>query len=749
MRPARKPSSRVVAGPPASASKHREVEETEDDYDDQQLEGVMRKPPNQLQLSQAELDQYFQRTLNASDPNVNRSIVRFDYNEGSFKSLNQIDHLAVHFVMDSFLLHTDSDTAKQQAEWISAHSDYFSQQKQQQQQQQSSSATSAVRLVAEASAGPDGDEPAAADEEGGVGGVGVGTDDIVVPEHLKNQFTFSERATQTFTNARRDQELVTEPSPQATMSGQVSMYTIWDAYLADCSASIKAPKVKRSNDDDDPLAQPIQSAPSLDLAPMDWMTSDSLVSSLRLMQRLVNQISDASIYDDFKYAERRDLGSADERNDSFLSLWEFALPQRLADDRTVTALSWNPRFPDLFAVGFGSYKFHAHGQGAVACFSLKNTSHPEYLITTDSMVMCLDFHPQHPSLLAVGLYDGSVCVYDVRTASSSSGVPVAPLFVSTNPLVKHRDPVWQVRWSPDEHGKLISFYSISGDGRVTTWMINKNELIHEELLQLRLPAPKRDDEQSSTLTTASGCCFDFNPSSHDDFLIGTEEGSVQYYNKSFHCRLMRSFEGHHMAVYTVKWSPFHHGVFLSCSADWTVKLWETSQSKPVLTWDLNTSVCDVAWSPINATTFAAVSMNGIVRVYDLAASKTEPVCKIQLSYTLTDSDGRRKSKRSRLTHVSWHSTEPLLCVGEERLDSNGRTYGVITSLKLCYNLDQHERIDGITQLENLMVLETRLPHESPYIKREKKNAPAAAAATVKSPRAAAAAAAAAEAAPAE
>lgn len=92
-------------------------------------------------------------------------------------------------------------------------------------------------------------------------------------------------------------------------------------------------------------------------------------------------------------------------------------------------------------------------------------------------------------------------------------------------------------------------------------------------------------------------------------------------------------------------------------------------------------------------------MNGIVRVYDLAASKTEPVCKIQLSYTLTDSDGRRKSKRSRLTHVSWHSSEPLLCVGEERLDSNGRTYGVITSLKLCYSLDQHERIDGITKLE--------------------------------------------------
>lgn len=28
--------------------------------------------------------------------------------------------------------------------------------------------------------------------------------------------------------------------------------------------------------------------------------------------------------------------------------------------------------------------------------------------------MCLDFHPQSPALLAVGLYDGTVLVYDIR-----------------------------------------------------------------------------------------------------------------------------------------------------------------------------------------------------------------------------------------------------------------------------------------------------------------------------------------------
>ena len=44
--------------------------------------------------------------------------------------------------------------------------------------------------------------------------------------------------------------------------------------------------------------------------------------------------------------------------------------------------------------------------------------------------------------------------------------------------------------------------------------------------------------------------------------------------------------GHHMAVYAVKWNPFHPRVFLSCSADWTVKVWDHSIPTPILSFDL-------------------------------------------------------------------------------------------------------------------------------------------------------------------
>ena len=46
----------------------------------------------------------------------------------------------------------------------------------------------------------------------------------------------------------------------------------------------------------------------------------------------------------------------------------------------------------------------------ICVYTLKNVGHPEYTFTMESGVMSLDFHPQHPALLAVGCYDGTVKV---------------------------------------------------------------------------------------------------------------------------------------------------------------------------------------------------------------------------------------------------------------------------------------------------------------------------------------------------
>lgn len=190
--------------------------------------------------------------------------------------------------------------------------------------------------------------------------------------------------------------------------------------------------------------------------------------------------------------------------------------------RAVTALCWSPRYFDLFAVGYGSFDFLNPTTGLVCCYSLKSPGQPEFSFGTAAGVMCLDFHPDHPSLLAVGCYDGAVVIFDLRAGKLRRGdaaaphagmthklrsmaellvlsscacllclctplcLPAAgdkPAYQSTPRSGKHSDPVWQVCWQRT-HSHELALSSISTDGRVTAWTVNKNELSHQDVLQL-------------------------------------------------------------------------------------------------------------------------------------------------------------------------------------------------------------------------------------------------------------------------
>ena len=52
-------------------------------------------------------------------------------------------------------------------------------------------------------------------------------------KQLKNQFNFSERASQTYNNPARERSTMTEPPPRANFSSNVSQWEIYDAYIED------------------------------------------------------------------------------------------------------------------------------------------------------------------------------------------------------------------------------------------------------------------------------------------------------------------------------------------------------------------------------------------------------------------------------------------------------------------------------------------------------------------------------------
>jgi len=78
--------------------------------------------------------------------------------------------------------------------------------------------------------------------------------------------------------------------------------------------------------------------------------------ALKIMERMIVQNADEEKFDDYKYyednTEDRDSGNFG----SVLPLWRFST-EKSRKNKHVTSIQWNPKYKDLFAVGYGSYDF--------------------------------------------------------------------------------------------------------------------------------------------------------------------------------------------------------------------------------------------------------------------------------------------------------------------------------------------------------------------------------------------------------
>lgn len=60
-------------------------------------------------------------------------------------------------------------------------------------------------------------------------------------------------------------------------------------------------------------------------------------------------------------------------------------------------------------------------------------------------------------------------------------------------------------------------------------------------------------------------------------VAGTEEGLVHRCSVTYSEQYLATYSGHMGPVTALQWCPFRPSLFLSASADWTLKLWEEGQ----------------------------------------------------------------------------------------------------------------------------------------------------------------------------
>uniref|UniRef100_A0A4W3ISU9 Dynein, axonemal, intermediate chain 1, paralog 2 n=1 Tax=Callorhinchus milii TaxID=7868 RepID=A0A4W3ISU9_CALMI len=580
--------------------------------------GIKRLPKS----NKSELKEEITRILTANNPHAPQNIVRFNFKERVYKHVSIVEQLAVHYSVDGHLLHVDSDEARRQLSKISSVGD----------------TTSVVSGITEPREEEEIEETENKDEEGTEEPEAT---DIIESEakeedvekggkpkyerKIRNQFNFSERASQTFNNPVR-------VSYSYNFNQMPIGWEIFDAYTEELE-KLESKKEK-------PKAAAVKKEERLTKKKQTTIESQSddisrVAKAAKIVERMVNQNAFDDIAQDFKYFE----DPSDEFREQEVSyIHDFFLCSPPDD-------------------------FMKQTRGMLLFHTLKNPSFPEFIYTTESSILCLDIHRVYPHLIAVGFYDGSVAVYNIHETTNT------PSYMSTSRFGKHTDPVWQVKWQKDDLDNNLNFFSISSDGRIVCWALVKEELVHTDIIKLIIHGLCKDELENLQLKIVDcGTSFDFHIEDDKMFLVGTEDGKLHKCSKAYSSHYLDTFEAHHMAVDAVRWNPFHPQIFISCSSDWTVKIWDHNIKTPLFIFDLHSAVGDVAWAPYSSTVFAAVTSDGKVHMFDLNINKYEPVC-VQVVVS---------RKKNKLTHVQFNPVYPIIVVGDDR--------GCVMCMKLSPNL---------------------------------------------------------------
>jgi hypothetical protein len=322
--------------------------------------------------------------------------------------------------------------------------------------------------------------------------------------------------------------------------------------------------------------------PTTIIVSLDKLNQDNLKSSLLIMERAIvgnNYYSRLLEYRDVlskpEFVEENFESEENSNNEidmhpnvrTIQFLWSYRCD--LVRGRSVNAMAWNKKQKDILAVAYGESKNNVKSSsGLVLCWSVKNPEWPEKIYECDSSVTSIDFSKSNPNLLAVGLFNGVINLYDVCRKKNS------PILQNSDDPDKHHDPIWELKWiekervAGDEHSKSEFLVSVSTDGRVCQWVIHKG-MEHNDLMLLKR-VTNQDENKNGKAGKSSfisrfvgGLCFDFNPKDNNTYLVGTEDGYIHRCSGSYNEQYLASYAAHSNPVYRVKWSPFLSNAFSS------------------------------------------------------------------------------------------------------------------------------------------------------------------------------------------
>ncbi|EGZ19396.1 WD-40 domain-containing protein [Phytophthora sojae] len=193
-----------------------------------------------------------------------------------------------------------------------------------------------------------------------------------------------------------------------------------------------------------------------------------------------------------------------------------------------TGVSWNAT-GSVIAVAYGRFDHSGwcNYRSALCLWNVfqsdLNPQKPSLVLETSSGLMCVAFHPQSPSIVAAGSFNGEVFVWDTE--------PVDYRFFSSGiGDYFHREPVTKVAWVYDIQTNDYNVASVSGDGKILFWRVKDKLAFPVEGYVMHLPGANggksNNDETRSPVIGGKALAFSSIDKASRAFVVGSEGGVV-------------------------------------------------------------------------------------------------------------------------------------------------------------------------------------------------------------------------------
>ena len=329
--------------------------------------------------------------------------------------------------------------------------------------------------------------------------------------------------------------------------------------------------------------------------------------------------------------------------------------------RIVTALDWSSIQNDLFLSAFSGTEDFNQQSGLIQLWSLSNRKKPDYIINYQTELTSAIFYKDNPKLVIGGSVTGQIMFWDI---SAGKAVPEqkSPLGIGED-NTSHCYPIHCLAIV----GKDNNLISISTDGVLCEWSLSNLQMpINRYVLNPNNMFEQDKDSSNEIGPLCVGAC-----QSSNSIIIGCDENdiyNIKLEEKKYN--VIDSYKGSKGPIFCVDPHPLSpeggnsfSDLFLSCGADWTTKLWSTSQpDEPLLTFNQSKDyVYSTKWHPINPSIFATADGSGYIDLWDLNRDKEIPTFRYDLKTAVNrlawSSDGKRLAAGDINGHVHIFSSE--------------------------------------------------------------------------------------------